>query len=422
MAREMVTSPTPARAAAISAGFWKHPRQKWIKFHTQFNKGIECGFIHLAWRCVEQIQALLTEEDSDPGKWAPVHVACTAAYSQLVSHEHRKSNEEWRGWARRAVESPGGKTAHSFSKVVSEPPVRHVVTTTGEATSSPTAQLEGQVSKWEALWCTGLAPPELEWETAITEDLIAAIPLLTPDTLRDCSKSFKRPTTKVDGWHPRQYQHLSDIALRCLALLFRAYEARGEWCSHQCSLLVCLIPKPNGDRRPILHFRSGYRVWARARQAQVREWATTHVPDPAINNAAGRAPGDAVWRSLVRADLKAADGLHTAEFLWDVSKAFDRVPRRALLARARDMKYPLTLLRLSLASYSWKRRLVDFDLASRALHPWAGIGAGSPFATYELICLIIKDLRGFQSRNIYATISLPVDELRASLSHPSGAS
>ena len=61
-------------------------------------------------------------------------------------------------------------------------------------------------------------------------------------------------------------------------------------------LLVSLIPKPDGDRRPILFFRSGFRVWARWAQGRVRKWAREALTGAALNNLEGRRPGDCVWR------------------------------------------------------------------------------------------------------------------------------
>ena len=87
------------------------------------------------------------------------------------------------------------------------------------------------------------------------------VPELTVEQLRKSSKSFKEATTKVDGWHPRQYGHLSDKALRALGFLFRLYEATPYWCQVQSSLLVRLILKLDGDLRPNFWFRSGTWIW-----------------------------------------------------------------------------------------------------------------------------------------------------------------
>ena len=64
----------------------------------------------------------------------------------------------------------------------------------------------------------------------------------------------------------------------------------------------------------------------------------------------------------------------TVEFLWDVQKAFDQVDRAMLFRKARDLGYPMHVLRLSLDSYGFERRLIDRDIVSRPLAPAKGIG------------------------------------------------
>ena len=125
--------------------------------------------------------------------------------------------------------------------------------------------------------------------------------LMTAEFIRKVSNTFKLRTTKIDGWHPRQYASLSDEALSALGYIFGLCEHMGLWPTEQSNLLVCLIPKPDGDRRPILHFRSGFRLWSRCAQRRVRDWAASAITDAELNNNAGRAPGDMVWRYAVRA-------------------------------------------------------------------------------------------------------------------------
>ena len=72
----------------------------------------------------------------------------------------------------------------------------------------------------------------------------------------------------------------------------------------------------------------------------VRKWAKLNASDPCINNGAGRAPGDMVWRNLVRGDIAVDNNKHVVELLWDVSKAFERVQRQKLIELATDLGYP----------------------------------------------------------------------------------
>lgn len=92
----------------------------------------------------------------------------------------------------------------------------------------------------------------------------------------------------------------------------------------------------------------------------------------------------------------------------NVSKAFERVKRQTLVASVADLGYPTNQVRLSLHSYAWERRLVDGALTSEALVPTIGIGAGSAFATFELVAYVLADLRSIQAGHPKASLSLRV--------------
>ena len=303
--------------------------------------------------------------------------------------------------------------AHAFIKRAELPPIRLVEAnlighhSTTKTTSHAKAVLIDAWNKWNDLWAPSSTSNKIDWGNA---EFGKTDPPRHGE-LRGIARSFKLRTTKVDGWHPRQFAALSDGALDALGYLFALYENTGHWYNEQTDLLVCLIPKPDGDRRPILHFRSTFRLWSRWAQKRVRKWATTAIPDASLNNGKGRAPGDMAWRYTVRGDLKTDKGGHVSELMWDISKAFDRVPRHILVRRALDLGYPAAVLRLSMASYAWRRRLVDGSLVSKSMFPTSGVGPGSAFATFELAALLVSDLRQMERAHPYATLSLHVDDL-----------
>ena len=84
-----------------------------------------------------------------------------------------------------------------------------------------------------------------------------------------------------------------------------------------------------------------------------------HASDAFLNNAAGRSPGGSVWRAMIRARTAMAQCSYVAEVLWDVSKAYDRVNRRKLIHTAVGLNNPISILRLSMASYARKRYVCD---------------------------------------------------------------
>ena len=96
-----------------------------------------------------------------------------------------------------------------------------------------------------------------------------------------------------------------------------------------------------------------------------------------------------IGKAMVQVRAQISEDAHRsfAEIMWDMSKAFDRVPRRILVNTARALGYPMTVLRVSMLSYEWTRYLAVGPMISRGLRPRRGIAAGSAFATHEVLPL-----------------------------------
>ena len=119
--------------------------------------------------------------------------------------------------------------------------------------------------------------------------------------IRDSSKSFKKRTTAVEGWHPRHFSWLSDPMLESLSAMWYVCELQLVWPEQEEELLAKLIPKASGGLRPIMWYRSMYRVFARARRPEVQDWFKSWAAvRPEVNMAPGRHTTDAIWRCLVR--------------------------------------------------------------------------------------------------------------------------
>ena len=181
------------------------------------------------------------------------------------------------------------------------------------------------------------------------------MPRLLVAIVRQAAASFKKSTAAGDGWTPRQKSFLSDGALGALTGLFAMFEQAGNFDSGARDMRTALLSKPSGGFRPIGVFRSMFRVWSRARQSLVRAWALQRVP-AVFNVLPGRATVDTIWRSQVRR----TGGLtqYAAELNWDVKKCFESVRRRDLVHAALRHGYPAGVLRLSVQSYGWARRMV----------------------------------------------------------------
>ena len=83
----------------------------------------------------------------------------------------------------------------------------------------------------------------------------------------------------ADDLAPRAITRLSSQALRALIKLFLTFEASGNWCQATNLVLIVLLPKADGGRRPIGLFPTGIRIWMRVRIAMARQWERAHDHD-----------------------------------------------------------------------------------------------------------------------------------------------
>ena len=121
----------------------------------------------------------------------------------------------------------------------------------GTSSTVASAQIEVDLiaQEWARHWDEGAAY-ECEFGT------ISKLPdALVVQSLRMAAASFP-PETGLGGDNvsPRAYRRLSDEALAALALLLKACEQLGRWPRTISPVLVVLLPKPDGGRRPIVLF------------------------------------------------------------------------------------------------------------------------------------------------------------------------
>ncbi len=97
--------------------------------------------------------------------------------------------------------------------------------------------------------------------------------------------------------------------------------------------------------------------------------------------------------------------------MWDLTKAFDMVPRNLARDRLLRLGYPALQLRISMASYSWPTFLLFGCIAGDVLEPKRGIRAGSTFAMYELLGTLVPDIDETIAMMLEADVTLNVDDL-----------
>ena len=235
-----------------------------------------------------------------------------------VVHSNRQSRKE------KLEESLSKSTSLAF-RALKPPPATLTgkVTKNGEVIYSPLEVLKEQRAILAHWW------DEKGTDESLDNMPVVDVPkLISCDTLRAVSASFKTQTSCIDGMHPKHLSGTSESTLKGLALLFRCFEVQGQWPIAEQAVLTALIPKSDGGFRPIALFRTAFRIYAKCRSQRVKQWAE-QLPDAQCNNSKGRWVGDSTWRMQIRAITSTAR--KHIEFLLDVRKAFEHVQRGQLL-------------------------------------------------------------------------------------------
>ncbi len=117
------------------------------------------------------------------------------------------------------------------------------------------------------------------------------------------------------------------------------------------------------------------------------------------------------WCQAARAETTAALGASFSQLRLDLVKCFERVPHDLLVTEAREVGYPLPLLRLALAAYKLPRAVAIGGVYSSLLVAERGITAGSGLATTELRVLLLRLLRRIAKKYPSVKLSAYVDDV-----------
>jgi len=249
---------------------------------------------------------------------------------------------------------------------------------------SDQADVEQEADVWAKHWdegsgCSAHCQPPLD------EPLKPLMPL----ALRTAALSFSAGTgVGADNSAPRAVARLSDDLIKALCGILMSIELLGVWPRSIWLVLIVLLPKADGGRRPIGLFPQLVRLWGRARAIVARQWEAAQAR-PYLFGGAGKGAQRAAWQVAFKAETAALKTHSYAESLLDLIKAFERVPHHLLVRAARQQGYSLWLLRLSLSSYRLRRSIGVDAVYSRLVLAACGITAGSTFATSELRLLLI---------------------------------
>ncbi len=238
---------------------------------------------------------------------------------------------------------------------------------------------EAKAVEWSKQWAPEAEYPLLQWG-----DIWELPPLMLLQVFKRALMT-SQPTLGPAGT-PFTRAHCCGRQTRCSSppmRVLRVCELVGRWPEAVALVVVVLLPKPDGGRRPIGLLPLLPRVWMRARRDIAHLWERT-CDRPFLYAGPARGAHVAAWRQAARAELAAAVNACYGQVLLDLVKAFERIPHARLVHEARRLKYPLWMLRLSIATYRLGRTLRLDGAWSMIVRATRGIVAGSGFATSEM--------------------------------------
>ena len=119
-----------------------------------------------------------------------------------------------------------------------------------------------EAEDWAEIWQEGVLGNEARWPQCLGDHL----PQIPLQEFRDACNSF--PSQVGLGWdklHPKALARCSDIVFELFISVLLSAELMGQWPSCIGVILVVLLPKADGGRRPIGLFPSLIRIWMRVR-------------------------------------------------------------------------------------------------------------------------------------------------------------
>ena len=288
-----------------------------------------------------------------------------------------ESAESWKSW----VETASDKSAsvgHKFIKQHEKPEFQSDF----DNSTCRSVHLRKQVSAWSSLWThdTTFVPSFAR---------VPCLPDLDIQQVRRASLSFKSNTCDIGGLHPRHVALLSDDAITMHISILHFAEAIGFMPAQAAQLVVVLIPKTDGGARPIGLFQAVFRIWAQMRKQIVQQWEQEHARQPFFAAMRQRSALDVAWRHTLTAEMAKGTNMFFGAILMDLDTAYERVDHEDLIKYAGLHRYPMALLRLSIAAYRAARHLSMNGITSNAIYANRGIIAGSAFAVYELKLVLI---------------------------------
>ena len=293
-------------------------------------------------------------------------------WSQARAQEIEQSSASYKSWLQ---ESSQGGMKPIFKAIKA-----HEAKVDRPFTDKPvTARPFHRLKQWSAVW--QVKASEAVPIPGLRDEAIRAGTALPPIPGHRLEKYFRRLPRKahgVDGWSIDMLRQLSQEHCTELSLIFRRVEETGEIPVQWTVSIVAMLAKTPQIERPIALLHVVYKAFVKLRWDLVEKWLAdvAHVMpwDAAVP---GRATTDVSLRRLASGEAHRAQGKHHITIFLDISTFYEGIRHEALVADARELGFPMSVLHVAISVYQGPRLVLADQLASPSVKAGVGILAGS---------------------------------------------
>ncbi len=295
----------------------------------------------------------------------------------------------WLSWVRAQLKGGAG-ALHKYAKR-SEDALPPIIGAGAMLAASPQQIVDSDREAWARVWEKFAGVATAPWRTReLVERDILPVPSL--EEMREAVMSFDvNSAVGFDAISPRWLRWLSDDLLGSIAVFLHSLERLGFWPNQLAAVMVCLIPKKAGGRRPIGIEATMVRLWEKVRRPVVATWRLK-VQRPFDCMATGVPCEQAVFEQTVRDEALQHRGNVSATVLLDVVKAFEGVLLSHVYDAAVTLGFPMAVLRLALEACAALRYLSFERSVAKPVATLSAIIAGGTYATDFLAMVLIHPL------------------------------
>ncbi len=396
-----------SRCMGISRAQVSHYCRALARFNRSCNmREVLCAQDERWHQCWSDVQRHLPGVNYDRLKcWADEARHAATVAKRVAATQARSA---WLRWVKSQLASGAGALHHLAKRTEDDVPPAAEPALRGFA--SPQHTVEADRAKWAAIWEKHAAKATAPWRNYdLTNEHV--LPMPTDAEMLDGVMSLKVNTAiGVDAIATRWLRWISKDLLRAAAVFFHALERLGFWPHQLAAVVIVLIPKKSGGRRPIGIEATMVRWWEKIRRPMILAWRL-RTQKPYDCMAMGISCEQAVYEQSIRDEALQHEGKVSATALVDVVKAFESVFLSHVFSAALDLGFPAAILILVLESCAALRYLSFEKAFADPVSTLTAIVAGGTYATDMLAMVIAAPIDAIIARYQQVMVYTVVDDV-----------